>query len=487
MTEGHERLFSTSIPAVRTEDQQGSHTTEGQEGTGQGEDRTGMRTEGSSAESATATTGTGSSGTSGLATFNVAVTADLERAVDQYKDGSRTKIQSVGDLTRIIDSAEGIDENRKQVALDQYIDTLRLHDRQNDVRGSARTSRIEGDDARSEGCNDETEGERRRRGECGAARDEKRGQPDVERVLQGALKAIRRADKEGRRDETEGSESDDDDDPRGPSNKKRRLYFSELSWCDAESEARERELGDNQRNTRAILDTLAKDYVYAEKQIRTSAAAPRGFPLGEWKHIIRGEPVNLDAVYSSIHHLAPVKENVGRIGRHEISLGTTDPVRKVQTMGNWIVAWRAASKATAFVFPHRRHELEEWGEHIEDTFTARVTGSHSRVIAYDRAVRDRVQGGQAVLLNDWHKLQPIRDTYLLPDGADSGQRREFGENTDRRGLRNWEICRRFNTRVGCHSSADGCRYRHACLQCGRTGHGKEACSEQGRDDLRPKA
>jgi hypothetical protein len=65
--------------------------------------------------------------------------------------------------------------------------------------------------------------------------------------------------------------------------------------------------------------------------------------------------------------------------------------------------------------------LRSGGEHIEDTFTAWITGSHSRVIAYDRAVRDRVQGGQAILLNDWHRLQPIRDTYLLPDGADSRQ------------------------------------------------------------------
>jgi hypothetical protein len=69
---------------------------------------------------------------------------DLEWAIDQYKDGSRTKIQSVRDLMRIIDSTEGIDENCKQIVLDQYINTLRLHDRQNNVRGSARTMRFEG-------------------------------------------------------------------------------------------------------------------------------------------------------------------------------------------------------------------------------------------------------------------------------------------------------------------------------------------------------
>jgi hypothetical protein len=176
MTEGHEQLFSTFIPAVRTEVQQGTHPTEwNEEGTGQGQDRTGIRTEGRSTESATATTGTSGSGTLGLVMFNVAITMDLEQAINQYKDGLRTKIQSVRDLMRIIDSTEGIDENHKQIVLDQYINTLWLHDRQNNVRGSARTTRFEGGDARSEGCNEEAEGEWQQHGEFGAVRDEKWG------------------------------------------------------------------------------------------------------------------------------------------------------------------------------------------------------------------------------------------------------------------------------------------------------------------------
>jgi len=39
----------------------------------------------------------------------------------------------------------------------------------------------------------------------------------------------------------------------------------------------------------------------------------------------KGEAVNLDIIFSNLHHIAPPKENVGHIGGTEISLGKTDP------------------------------------------------------------------------------------------------------------------------------------------------------------------
>ena len=71
--------------------------------------------------------------------------------------------------------------------------------------------------------------------------------------------------------------------------------------------------------------------------------------------------VNLDIIFSNLHHIAPPKGNVGHISGTEISLGKADPARKVQTSGDWTVAWHAATKAVMFAFPHRGEELWQWG------------------------------------------------------------------------------------------------------------------------------
>lgn len=111
------------------------------------------------------------------------------------------------------------------------------------------------------------------------------------------------------------------------------------------------------RSTKIVRrpETLAifqKDLNFAEQEIHRAASAPQGFPESKWKHIFKGEAVNLDVIFSNLHHIAPPKENVGCIRRTEISLGKADPARKVQMSGDWTVAWHATSKVTVFAFPH---------------------------------------------------------------------------------------------------------------------------------------
>ena len=91
---------------------------------------------------------------------------------------------------------------------------------------------------------------------------------------------------------------------------------------------------------------------FAKHKIRRATSAPQGVPESEWKHIFKGEAINLNVLFSNFHHVAPPKENVGCIRTTEISLGKSDPARKVQTSGDWTIAWHAASKVTSYVFPH---------------------------------------------------------------------------------------------------------------------------------------
>ena len=111
---------------------------------------------------------------------------------------------------------------------------------------------------------------------------------------------------------------------------------------------------------------------------------------------------------------------MGRIGGTEISLGKSDPARKVQTSGDWTIAWHVASKAITFAFPHCSEELREWGNYMASEFSAKQLGAHHKLIAFDKAVRAMVGGGQSILLTDREHFNYLYSAYLLLDGIQGG-------------------------------------------------------------------
>ena len=173
------------------------------------------------------------------------------------------------------------------------------------------------------------------------------------------------------------------------SNKKRRIFESQMPWFSREEE--ERRTGNKEcEESRRILALYARDFKAIKQWIQNSRTAPLGFPSSEWDNIVRGQAVNLDAVLSSLHHISAPKENVGCVGSTEISLGRSEPSKKVQTSGEWTSAWNATIKAIKFAFPHREQELREYGEYIEGHFSAKIASSHRKIILYDAAIRNEV-------------------------------------------------------------------------------------------------
>ena len=277
------------------------------------------------------------------------------------------------------------------------------------------------------------------------------------------------------RGQSSGTESDNELDLDGDrtSNKKRRVFESQMPWYTKEEEAR-RSGNKDCEESRRILHLFARDYKVVKQWIQTSRTAPLGFPGSEWDNIIRGQAVNLDAVFSSLHHVSAPKENVGRVGHTEISLGRSEPAKKVQTSGEWTSAWNATIKAVKFAFPHREQELREYGEYIEGHFSAKVISAHRRIILYDIAIRNEVGGGQNALLTDSHRFSRLFSAIVMPDGIESeharlGSKRTTGKNSKT------EICNRFNSINGCRNTAEDCRFRHACKKCKRVGHGEKSC------------
>lgn len=256
------------------------------------------------------------------------------------------------------------------------------------------------------------------------------------------------------------------------SNKRRRLYETDMPFYKREKAHRDQSSNPSCDRTRKCLEIYARDIKQSKRWIKNSLSGPAEFPTVEWDNVLRGEAVNLDNVFTSLHFVSPVKESTGRIGRTEISLGVTTAARKVQTYGEWISAWNATAEATAFAFPHRKKELTEYGKYISGEFSAKVIQSHHKLILFDAAVRAKVGGGQCILLSQRDKFSGMYSALVMPDGIAS-----FSEErrlSSRSKATKTEICNKFNAN-SCQFSATDCRYKHICKGCKRSGHGECDC------------
>ncbi|KAF9039398.1 hypothetical protein BJ165DRAFT_1531485 [Panaeolus papilionaceus] len=123
-----------------------------------------------------------------------------------------------------------------------------------------------------------------------------------------------------------------------------------------------------------ILRLLSIDigFVLNELQHDSTPTKPSGFPYSEWSNILKGNPINLDKVLSSLHRVHAPKESTGCLGDVEISIGHSKPSRRIRNQSEWSSSWNRAIRGYVFIFPHRRDELVEYGEWIEQQFESLV-------------------------------------------------------------------------------------------------------------------
>lgn len=276
-----------------------------------------------------------------------------------------------------------------------------------------------------------------------------------------------------RPDDSDSGDSLEDEEPsRGRSNRKRRLYESDMPWYRKESEHRVKLQTSECTKSRDIIELLSRDLKASKRWARTSITAPNGFPSSEWDAIFKGEAVDLNNVLSTLHIIRPLRENIGRLGDTEIGITRIEPIRKVKTASDWISAWNATVQATKFVFPHREEELRNYGDYIQAEFSAKRPEAHPRVILFDESVRGLVGGGQNLLLTDKLAFSTLYSAIMLPDGVESGPTRDRA--SARLAFTKTELCNRFNSPNGCRD--DPCRYKHACKRCKQSGHGRFQCT-----------
>ena len=265
-------------------------------------------------------------------------------------------------------------------------------------------------------------------------------------------------------------ESDSEDEEGEKTHKKPKISEFEMPW---NKNRKSLENGTSQSciKTVKLLKLFNQDIKQSKFYISVAPGVPGNVPSSQWERILKGQPVDLDQILSSIHRITTVDEKKAKLGETEISLGAVEAAKKVTTYNEWSTAWRKTVRAITYVFAHRQQELEDYTEYIEGEFESLHTSIHDRIIHFDIAVRNLVCGGQQILLTDTHKFQRLYSANIHPQGIQNvPTSKKLSSTPGRR-----EICNRFNN-GDCRSS--NCRYRHACKACGQTGHGKSTCTRK---------
>ena len=413
-------------------------------------------------------------------TFAGEAVRQIEALVETFRTGKAKKSQTIIKIGQILAAEPTGSDQLKADSLEQFVSTL------DGIEAIAAESVRHG----SRVTRDSTLGKRKDGSEEGNQGPEEpnksnptNNQPiDVDDFLQKLSEGNdiddNRSSLRGNSDNDSGNESDDEKGGRGRSNKKQRIYESQMPWFSTEQRIRRSGTNRSCNKTRSTIDIIQRDPTTVKRWIRCASSAPAGFPSTEWDALIKGESVNLDTVFSSLHHVHCVDESVGRVGSTEIQFGRPKPAAKVETSGQWTSAFNLVVKATAFIFPHRYDELRQYGDYMEELFSAKSISVHPKLFKYDEAVRYKVGQGQNILLTDRDQFTRYYEAIVAPDGVGSERSNDESKTGKGKGGKSGEksdICHRFNGTNGCSSTADKCKYKHICKKCKQRGHGKMDC------------
>ena len=267
---------------------------------------------------------------------------------------------------------------------------------------------------------------------------------------QGECKDLRRSH--------ESDLSDDGEDGDKPT-KHQKLIESDMPWYSHDKDSASGVIHSSSQDTHWLLRAYNHNIPKAKFFAKIAPKSPPGIPSSQWERILQGDAVDLNQVLASLHHVIPDEERTGRLGDTEISFGVAEAKKHVCTAAEWSSAWRRASKAISFAFPHWRDKLVKYGDYIKSEFSAKLVTSHQRVILYDIAVRNEVGAGQHVLLTDTHCFTQLDSAIVMPDGVKGRDNQVSGKklgSTSSSPAKS-EICNKFNLRT-CRSADTDCKY-----------------------------
>jgi hypothetical protein len=273
------------------------------------------------------------------------------------------------------------------------------------------------------------------------------------------------------------SDVNDPESDEEPVSKKPKVDESAFAWSRTAT-GKHTNVSENLTKTLDLLRVYALDLKATKRLLTNSPNCPE-FPDSEWKNVIGGRAVNLDAVLSGQLSTTNDDLKVERFGDLELSFGAVEPTKIVKNGGDWIIAWNRTVRATTFAFPHRLQELTEYGEYVTSLFAVTHSTFHARVISYDKAVRKRAGSVRNVELSDYQKFADLKIAHMDTVGVsacaggstkgDSGRKQKRGKNWKKS-----EPCNKWNE-GSCGQKEEDCRRDHVCNRCGKRGHKGNEC------------
>jgi hypothetical protein len=275
-----------------------------------------------------------------------------------------------------------------------------------------------------------------------------------------------------------GSDIDGQQSDEEPTSKRTKVNESAYAWVSGRKNKRIT-LSASLSKTLKLIDTYTADPKAAKRSLVNEPDCPE-FPDSEWKNIISGRAVNLDAVLSGQLSTTNDEVKIEKFGDFEVSFGAVEPTKIVKNGGDWTIAWNRTVRATVFAFPHRLQELTSYGEYIVNLFSVTHPSVHARVIAFDKAVRKRVGSVRNLELSEYEKFADLKIAHMDSIGVSVYSGSSKGDiNVARKGKRSrsWkksEPCNKWNEGT-CSQAEEDCRRQHVCNKCGRSGHRGKEC------------
>jgi hypothetical protein len=133
--------------------------------------------------------------------------------------------------------------------------------------------------------------------------------------------------------------------------KRPKVDESAFAWAGSNSKG-PTGLSDNLVKTLELLGVYTVDPKATMRSLTNTPNCPE-FPDSEWKSVIGGKAVNLDAILSGQLLTTNDDLKVEKFGDLELSFGKVEPTKLVKNGGEWSIAWNRAVRATSFAFPHR--------------------------------------------------------------------------------------------------------------------------------------
>ncbi|KAG0699423.1 hypothetical protein DFH29DRAFT_784351, partial [Suillus ampliporus] len=367
--------------------------------------------------------------------------------INQYRLGQNGKVSTVLSIREILVDSLAVRSGRDiNDALDVFIGML------DGIDSSKRTASERAQ--QSEGRMPEEEAER-----------ENRGSSDAEESEAGSKRT---------RDE---SVSEGDEQPL--SKRGKTVGVSKFPWMQRRTEALAT-LPSDIRETYEQLENFAADPKNVVTNILSTPGCPP-FPPSEWLNIVWWKYVDLGKVLDSAHttELDPKKTHVID-DEIELALQVSKSSGGIKTSSDHNIAFSMYTEAIAFVFPQRRNEYVQYHTYLSWLFHAMEVRLHSRVIEFDRSIRNQVAMQRNLRLTDHSEFEHLRTTFLTSFGIGSNSTSSTSGSRGRTNRREGnsgrdDPCHKWN-RGTCSKSDSECRFAHCCDWRGcRGAHRKSEC------------